>query len=246
MFLIARPKKQAQILQQLLKDSGICAEYLPLMEIIPDADNLVFAAGKLLHADAVLPVSPSVIDLLDNYWQNLPESAQVFCVGRSSGELLAKKLSNRIMFPKNGAGINALIGEEILLSGKIGYLMVIGGDEINPLLADYLLSCGISHEYISLYHRENYGLSHLAEIKRLICNSSVEGIIITSRLIAKYLVECCDASDILQKKIGQLDLISLHPQITSYLKEQGLTGIYQTVDSSNHSIVEMLKSITKK
>lgn len=243
MYLIARPRQQAQILQDLLAQAGIAASHLPLMELIPTAGGIDTALSKLPQAKALLVVSPSAIELLAAGWSNLAADAQIFCVGRASGELMAKFTANPVNFPHSGAGVTALIGEELLLSGKIEHLVVIGGDKINAQLADYLQSQAISYEFISLYQRENYWQSAPQLIEELITNPAARGIIVTSRQIAEYLLSGLQQHPHLWDKVAQLAIISLHQQISSYLKDNGFKHIYQTQDSSNHAIVELIKNL---
>ena len=243
MYLIARPRQQAMLLQDLLAQAGITASHLPLMELIPSVSGIATAVSKLPQAKELLVVSPSAIELLAAEWSRLTAGTQIFCVGRASGELMAKFTANPVSFPHSGAGVTALISEELLLSGKIEHLVVIGGDKINSQLADYLQSQAISYEFISLYQRENYWQIAPQLIEELLTNPAAKGIIVTSRQIAEYLLSGLQQYPHLRDTVAQLAIISLHQQISSYLKDSGFKHIYQTKDSSNHAIVELIKNL---
>lgn len=246
MYLIARPQQQAQILQHLLAQAGIVGKHLPLMELVPSENGIASAIKKLPHAAAILVVSPSSIELLGNKWSCLAVDCKIFCVGRASGELMAKFTANPVVFPHGSAGVTALIGEELLLSGKIEHLVVIGGDEINHQLANYLQNQAISYEFVSLYQRQNYWQINPQLVEELITDPAVTGIIVTSRLIGEYLVAGLNQRRYLWNKVAKLKIISLHQQISSYLKGCGLVRIYQTEDSSNSAIVKLVKNLMEQ
>ena len=62
MYLVARPKAQADKLLDLFSSHGITAEYLPMVEIIYDDVALEQALTQINQCTSVLFISPSAID----------------------------------------------------------------------------------------------------------------------------------------------------------------------------------------
>ena len=87
MYLVARPKAQADKLLDLFGRNGIVAEYLPLVEIIYDAVVLNQAIAQINQCTSVLFISPTAIDGLGTRLTHLDPKLNLITSGLSSAEL---------------------------------------------------------------------------------------------------------------------------------------------------------------
>ena len=242
MYLVARPEAQARDLIQLLATNGVAAKYLPLMATEIKPVNLATALAQINSCDGVFFSSPLAIDYVAKDLSTIKPSCRIFSAGASSAKRLLDLGVACVNYPAGGSGISALISAKLLLKYSLHSLAIVGGDQVNPQLASYLNYEKITFKFIDLYQRSNLGLANLNLFAKLINESSIVGIIITSTLLARYLSDCCRKLN-LGARLAQLALLSLHPQITQYLTQQGFSKVYETATADNRAILTLIRKL---
>jgi uroporphyrinogen-III synthase len=242
MYLVARPKAQADKLLGLFSRNGITAEYLPLVEIIYDAVELELALEQINQCASVLFLSPSSIDGLGARLAQLDPKLNLITSGLSSAELLMEYVPQaKIIYPEHGSGVANLILESKL--ANLGKIALVGGDNLNPRLAKYLEQKKVTYQFINLYQRINCGLANLAATERLILNHTLRGIVITSCQIAGFLLECAAQSPLVSARLQELKLITIHPQISLFLAEHQLQNVVETASAGNLAILNIIRGL---
>lgn len=240
MYLIARPKIQAEKLVNLLVANGIKAKYLPVIDTCLNESILPTIASRLSVCQGILFTSPTSIYYCMGRLNQLIQSFHLYTVGESSAFYLQSLNSHKdVNYPRNSSGINALINENILVKDNINSLAVIGSGTIKTNFADYLHTVKINYDFIQLYQSVNVGLENLETIRLALNDNSLAGIIITSVGIAKYLINCAEKLNLIHK-LKDINFISIHPQISIFLQSQGYTKLQQTIRADNAAILTLL------
>lgn len=242
MYLVARPKAQADKLLGLFSSHGITAEYLPLVEIIYDAVALELALEQINQCASVLFLSPSSIDGLGARLAQLSPELNLITSGLSSAELLMEYVPQaKIIYPEYGSGVANLILESKL--ANLGKIALVGGDNLNPRLAKYLEQKKVTYQFINLYQRINCGLINLSATEKLIMNPALRGIVITSCQIVGFLLECATQSPLILARLHELKLITIHPQISLFLAEHQLQNVVETASAGNLAILNIIRGL---
>jgi uroporphyrinogen-III synthase len=242
MYLVARPKAQADKLLDLFSRNGITAEYLPLVEIIYDVVALELALEQINQCASVLFLSPSSIDGLGARLAQLSPELNLITSGLSSAELLMEYVPQaKIIYPEHGSGVANLILESKL--ANLGKIALVGGDNLNPRLARYLEQKKVLYQFINLYQRINCGLANLFATEKLIMNPALRGIVITSCQIAGFLLECATQSPLILARLQELKLITIHPQISLFLAEHQLQNVVETASAGNLAILNIIRNL---
>lgn len=240
MYLVTRPHSQAPVLISLLVRHNIDATYLPVMEL--SINHELLNEFDLSLSKNILFSSPTSIKMLLAQLDKILLTSKAFCVGTASADLLAKYLpQHQIYYPKHASGIMALINEKKL--NQLEQLTIIGGDKLNQKLLQYLLAKQINYQFINLYSRSNLALEKIAQTKKILSKPQIVGIIITSKLIAEYLVECANSDLLIKQRLHELKLITTHQQISEYLILHNYTNLTQTMATTNQAVVDLLRSL---
>lgn len=242
MYLVARPKVQADKLLDLFSSNGITAEYLPMVEIIYDDVALEMALTQINQCASALFISPSAIDGLSARLAQLDPKLNLVTSGLSSAELLQEYVPQaKIIYPEHGSGVANLILESKL--ANLGKIALVGGDNLNPHLAKYLEQKKIHYQFINLYQRINCGIINLSTTEKLIMNPALLGIVITSCQIAGFLLECATQSPLILARLQELKLITIHPQISLFLAEHQLQNVVETASAGNLAILNIIRDL---
>lgn len=163
-ILITRPQGQADALITALTQANWHCVHQPLLRIVPFEENhgAPFHTMKqhvmnLDHYDVVISVSGNAsslaVDLIDQYWPQMPVGIDWYAVGPSSAQAF-KVLDIHMQLPKanHSEGLLELSGlNQDLSNKKVLILRGVGGREH---LAESLKQRGASVEYCELYQRE--------------------------------------------------------------------------------------------
>lgn len=163
--ITTRPNGQADYMLSALKNSGYKAHHLPLMEIVPVADNAEAAVlrNTILNTNqyaAIVVVSINAAEhglrWLDNYWPQYPQGIDWIAVGPSTAEVL-EKAGLIVHCPENSFDTEGMLTLECLHADKIAGKKVllwrgVGGRET---LADTLRGQGATVDYAELYQRQD-------------------------------------------------------------------------------------------
>ncbi len=244
MYLIGRPQAEAERLIHTLLLEHIEAAYLPLIELVYNYPMINTASSIIRQSEAVLFTSPSAVECLAASLRSemdcsAESSVQLFAVGGATAAAL-NKVGKIAKYPEQ-AGVSGLITENILAG--IASITVVGGDQLNPRLLNYLKQQNISYTNLSLYTRVNIGLNNLEIIEKLINSPKVSGIVLTSTLIVKFLLECVNLIPQCLAKLYQLPIYTIHPRIAEYLASLGFTRINLSETTATQALVDcILKS----
>lgn len=242
MYLIARPYKQAQLLIKSLELDGIKSDYLPIIGIEYNEAVTNQLDMQLRQFDTIFLTSPTAIDVFVDKISHSNNRLKILLSGISYSSQIINNLPNLLVsYPVNGSGVNCLIAENLF--DNCGKLAVVGGGEINPLLEKYLLEQNINYSFIRTYFRCNIGLANLAKLESLFLLPNISAIVVTSKEIVQFILECAAVSEIIKKRLFAVKIISIHHQITQYLLGSKLINIIQTKDASTQSIVNLIKDL---
>jgi len=241
MYLVARQESQAATLVDLLQRNGYPATWLPLMSIKKNLEALELAKNGLTRASLIMVTAPAVIECLSsNISLLLTERHTIIVPGLATAIKLRSITKAQIISPQNGSGIEAIRNEGVFKRYSGQNLLILGGDTINPRLVKLLGELNVNYEYISLYQRINVGIKNIKQIEKLILKPEIAGIIIASKQIASYFIDCVSLLGI-ENRMKDLLLISIHGQITDFLIANGYKNVHQTLSSSNDSILRLIK-----
>ncbi|QQD25346.1 uroporphyrinogen-III synthase [Venatoribacter cucullus] len=163
--IVTRPAEQAGPLLQALQQRGYATRHLPLMDIVPLADDDAAATSglraRLMNLDEyraviVISVNAATIGLewLDRYWPQPPLGIEFYAVGPSTAEVLEQaRLTVHCPAERfDSEGILALPGlqPEVIAGQKVLLWRGIGGRE---KLASVLRERGAQVDYAELYER---------------------------------------------------------------------------------------------
>ncbi len=243
MYLIARPLVQANLLLEYLQANGVKVGVLPLIDTRLNPNSYYDSVIRINNCDGVLFTSPTSIDYMSEKLALISPTCKLFAVGASSANYLKDKTAGRLVnYPQRISGVRGLIAENILSGSKIRKLAVIGSEKMNQTLLDYLTINQVEYDFIDLYKRVNIGLENPLLIRKLLSDTANVGIIITSKLIAEYLVTCANELD-LNYIVTAKKLITIHPQITEYLYQQGFKNLCETSSADKNSVLTLLRDL---
>lgn len=243
MYLIARPLIQANLLLEYLQANGIHVGVLPLIDTRLNPSSYNDSVVRINKCDGVLFTSPTSIEYMSAKLALISPTCELFAVGTSSANYLKDKTVGRLVnYPQQMSGVRGLIAENVLGSFGIRKLAVIGSEKMNQTLLDYLTMNQVEYDFIDLYKRVNIGLENPLLFRKLLSDSANVGIIITSKLIAEYLITCANKLD-LNYLVTTKYLITIHPQITEYLYQQGFKNLYETSSADKKSVLTLLRDL---
>lgn len=163
--VVTRPAEQAGPLLQALQQRGYETRHLPLMEIVPLADDDAAAVSglraRMMNLDeyrAVIAISVNAaaigLEWLDRYWPQPPLGVEFYAVGPSTAEVL-EHAHVPVHCPAerfDSEGILALPGlqAEVIAGQKVLLWRGVGGRE---KLASVLRERGAQVDYAELYER---------------------------------------------------------------------------------------------
>ncbi len=241
MYLIARPFKQAKLLIDGLAQEDINATYLPIIDLSYHDEVIKQLNTNLKKFDSVFLTSPTAIDIFMNSVDDISRLCIILSGDSYSARIKSKYSSVEVHYPNGVSGVSNLIQQNIL--NGITNLAIIGGNRINHNLQTYLIKHEINYSFFACYFRKNIGLQNIKELENLFSSKSLSGIVITSQEIASYILECANISSVIQSIFYNINIISLHPQITTYLQKKGLTNINQTDNARTQAIVKLIKDL---
>lgn len=188
-ILITRPQGQADELMQALTQANWHCVHQPLLRISPFTDK----HGAPFHAmkhhimnldvyDVVISVSGNAsslaVDLIDQYWPQMPEGIDWYAVGPSSAQAF-NVLGINMQLPQanHSEGLLALAGlNQDLSHKKVLIFRGVGGREH---LADTLKQRGADVHYCELYQREPIQFSQ-GELTALLSENQIHYALLTS------------------------------------------------------------------
>lgn len=240
MYLITRPKAEAEQLIALLNSYQIMADYLPIMEIVAHDIDFNWLQQILVDFDSLFFVSPTAIKLANQLITKLDKNKKIIVPGNASKKAIISINSNlNILCPEHASGIDAVINEDLLINTR--NILIFGGDDVNKKLVQFARLDNINLRFINLYTRLNVLKLRLEEICQQIVNTRVEGIVITSKYIANWLQPVIADSRV-NKKITSITFISIHPQITKILKQYKI-NVVETTHSDNLSVLKLIREL---
>lgn len=241
MYIVCAPQQQVDEIINLLDEINRESYALPLVDFHFDPDKLKYFAENINNFDYIMLSSPSVIKVSGEIISTAIMT-KFITVGIKSADELRKYTANEIIYPKKSSGREALLNECLqsrnFANKKV--LIIKGEDGEN----DGYLS--FSQVYLSWLKLELYSKIPLGvnveELKNLLFNSSVQGIILTtSSLVADLFAVAAkiNCEKLLQKKL----FIVLHQKIANKLHEYDVSRILLTKSAAKEDIIDVVRML---
>lgn len=237
MYLVTRPLIEAVELCQLLSNGGIKSAHLPLMDIVGcesfTAEDLKIAS----NASAIFITSPVTVRYAESIIRLLNDTSKIIAAGEVSAVKVLEINPKLNVVSCPISGVTEIIASGIL--DDVTDIAIIGGNSPNDKLVEYCVMHGIKYNFICAYQRIDLLSSHESIIEKLILDSYVDGIVVTSTHLARLIIQLMCRNDLIAQKLRTILFISIHRNITQILHDNGLT-VKTALSSSNASIVKLI------
>lgn len=159
-LLLTRPAEDCAVLAATLAEHGMYGSCLPLLEIQPLSvtEQQRALVRKLDRYCAVIVVSKPAakfgLELVAEYWPQIPETAWFTVGAATAGALEARGLAPH--FPERGDDSEALLRLPRLqaaLACSQPHVLIMRGEDGRELLAGQLTALGAHVDYLPLYRR---------------------------------------------------------------------------------------------
>jgi len=247
--LVTRPQGQAGALVAAIEVAGGRAQHCPVMAIAaldPQHQAALIESNKhkILALDNyhhIIVISGNAahfaLELIDDYWPQLPQGLQWHAIGSSTGVLLQNRgidLSSSGSGAMNSEAILRQATLQQLHNHKILIARGLGGREY---LRQQLQSRGASVDYIECYQRQLAASSAACLRQQLgcvdaICLNSGESIDFFSALAGAELTAA-----------RSLPVVVPSKRVAEHAQKNGHSRVIVAENASNPAVVEALKSI---
>ena len=187
-ILVTRPAAQAAGQSALLQQLGALPVELPMLKIVPTAESdssYPLLKSRILDLDLyhkVIFISTNAvhqgIDLIDQYWPQLPIGIEWFAIGKQTATRMADEglIAAQSDRGYDSEALLSLPQLQDIIDQKILIMRGQGGRE---KLAEVLQQRGAKVEYADLYSRQAPGYTS-DEISSTIGTEKIAGVLITS------------------------------------------------------------------
>ncbi|BBB27826.1 uroporphyrinogen-III synthase [Amphritea japonica] len=255
-ILVTRPAHQAAGQAALLEGSGLEPVLLPLLEITPvDASDPDFnlLKSKVMDLDLyhkVIFISANAvtcgIDLIDQYWPQLPIGIEWLAIGRQTAAQL-NSLGITATQPSNGYDSEALLSLPQLQQIATDKILIMRGKGGRETLAEQLSQRGAIVEYADLYRRTapHYTSEQISSIISNTNNSSARAaplaaVLITSGEALNNLTQLMTEHSF--KPLLHTTLVVPSERVARIAAELGYTRVITASGPDNQAMAETVLS----
>lgn len=174
--LVTRPEPQAQALKDAIIEAKGCACSMPMLSIeaLPEMQTVRDRLLSLDQFDRIIvtsrPAAKLGMELIEQYWPQLPIHCQWFAIGSSTAAEL-EHYDVRAQFSENGVDSEALLELGTFNDVEGERLLIIKGVGGRGLLEEQLSNSGASVQTLEVYHRSRPTYERNAVVKKLESNS---------------------------------------------------------------------------
>lgn len=230
---VTRPIEQSTGLIQRLVKEAACPLSCPLFVIRPDPLALTRLKLQAHHADWLIFVSPSAIDIAWPILATYPPKGRLATVGLSSAQRLSERAGRSVLAPREGSGSEALLAESELKKVVGQRLLVVRGHNGRSLLPDVLAQRGAQVECADIYYRMDLQPDWQRFDMRI-----PDAIILTSSDMVERLFR--SAGPTRSTALQYIPYCVPHPRIAEHLMARGVEHIV-TTQADDESLVAGLK-----
>ncbi len=222
-LLIARPLDSSRDLMSAIQQQGWQAvHFCPLqMVLLPEVMDTMQQVA--LDADVIFVVSPSAVHLVMPHLTHIPQTVKFACVGEGSAKALARYVAaDRIIYPNDGHDSEAVLRLPFWqgIAGK--NVLILRAQTGRHLLADSLQAKGARVMCLSVYERRQ-ALLDWTILSRLLALNTHIAVLVGSKEMAQQLFTQVPTP--LHTALKSLLYFSIHPRITAFLHEQGISRV---------------------
>jgi len=247
--LVTRPQQQAGALVAAIEAAGGRAQHCPVMAIaaldpkqqgsLIDANKHTVLAMDNYHHIIVISGNAArfALELIDDYWPQLPVGLQWHAIGSATGELLQSR--GIILSGSGGEAMNSesLLGQDSLQQLKQSKILIARGLGGREYLRQQLLTRGASVDYLECYRRQIETASAQPLQRRLanveaICLNSAESLDFFSTLAGAELAAAL-----------ALPVVVPSARVADHARINGHSRVIVAQNASNPAVVEALKTI---
>ena len=170
--LVTRPEPQAQALSEAIGEAGGLAWPLPMLSIDALAETQAMRDCLLMldQFDRIIvtsrPAAKLGMELIDQYWPQLPIHCQWFAIGSSTATEL-EYYDVRAVFSNQGVDSEALLSLDSFSSVKDEKVLIIKGEGGREVLEEQLSNLGAHVEKLEVYQRSCPTYERNAVVKKL-------------------------------------------------------------------------------
>lgn len=255
-ILVTRPAHQAAGQAALLESLGAEPVLLPLLEITPvDASDPHFNLLKskvmdldLYHKVIFISANAAIcgIDLIDQYWPQLPVGIEWLAIGRQTAAQLNTLGITATQSPE-GYDSEALLSLPQLQQIKTDKILIMRGNGGREILAEQLNQRGAKVDYADLYRRTapHYTSEQISSIISNTSNNSAEtaplaAILITSGEALKNLAQLITDHNL--TSLLHTTLVVPSERVARIAAELGYTRVITASGPDNQAMAETVLS----
>lgn len=163
-IIVTRPREQAAGLMRRLQALGATAHLLPLLEILPAADQAALQAfaQQVAAYQLLIFISPNAVRYGMAALRQIPPGVRVAAVGQGSAQALRALGVTDIIVPAERQDSEGLLDQPALQQVAGWRIAIVRGDGGRELLGDTLRARGAEVEYVTSYQRSTPALDAAA------------------------------------------------------------------------------------
>ncbi len=238
MYLIISGEISSNYLKNELDKLTINAVCIPCIQSISSTPVINHLKEQINNFDIIITTSPTAINYAHEAFKVAAKDIIFVVPGFSSYSTLRQYTQNKIYYPNRIFGAEAIVDqvlENINLHGK--KIAIIQGENANNTIQDYLKVKLGNDSYTEMIVYEQKWLDLDNKItKKLLIDSSMQGIILTSSGHARYLFSQGQKYGFYDMLLTA-DFITLHVKIEQVIRKLGAKG---HIFISDHALMESL------
>lgn len=223
-------------LQELLQTAHLPHQTIFCYEITPNIEQLNLFAQQIDQFDNIIFTSPIAFDITAKYIIQQLSGKQIFAVGKMTAETAMRRLNNKVYYPKNDSGIEALakyLKEDFNLP-ESARIAVIKGSSFLENIAPYESTNFICYNRADIISNNSDYLSIIMSCQVLLVFSSN-----IAELLINYLKKY---GGNLQEAMKNKLIVVIHKNIAQVLQNNGINNLI-LIPNNHDAIIKTLKDL---
>ena len=242
--LVTRPSGQARGLCEALQRAGHAAFHCPMLELEPLEELPAGARQRILDLDLygqVIFISGNAVrfgmELIADYWPQLPVGITWYAVGHSTARLLADYGLNpeTPRTEMSSEGLLALPGLQAVAGQR---LLIVKGEGGRETLATALRQRGAAVDTLSCYRRRRPDLQP-GELARRLVDCDIDTILISSGEGLSNLLALLSPEE--TTKFSAVPLVVPSARVATLACEAGFSQVIRAANASDEAAVAALE-----